>query len=142
MEENKDQVKESVKEAKNQKITKEEKAKIKFKKLETKRLKKEQKKQIYEKLNSEYNKFDSKEEREKRAKTSKIKKVKDKIDYRLAFKEFPVKVVKEIQKVRWPKRSALGMRLFLVLLFMVFFAVTFYLVDLGIQHLFTLIKIL
>jgi preprotein translocase subunit SecE len=123
-------------------LSKEEKAKAKFAKLEEKRLKKEKQREVYEDLKEGYKEFESAEGRKKKAKEAKVKKIKEKVDYKLAIREFPVKVVKEIQKVRWPSQSVLGSRLIWVLGFIILLAVVFYFVDWGIQSLFGVAKII
>lgn len=133
----------SKKESKKTKgLSKEEKAKAKFAKLEEKQLKKQKQKEVYDNLKEGYKDFESAEGRKKRAKEAKVKKIKDKVDYKLAIREFPVKVVKEIQKVRWPSQSVLGSRLLWVLGFIVTLAVIFFFVDWGIQELFGVAKII
>lgn len=124
------------------KLSKAEKAKAKFDKIEAKREKKERQKEIYKDLKDGYKEFESKDSRTKRAKAARVKKIKDKIDYKMALREFPIRLIKEVQKVRWPKQKDLGSKLAWVIGFMLSLAILFYFVDWGIQALFGVAKII
>ncbi|EOA07244.1 Preprotein translocase subunit SecE [Mycoplasma yeatsii 13926] len=71
----------------------------------------------------------------------KVKKEKEPKDFKLMFKEFPIKMVKEISKIKWSGTDSLSKKFIIVILFMLIFAVIFYSLDLGIQQLFQLIKV-
>ncbi|ATZ19072.1 preprotein translocase subunit SecE [Williamsoniiplasma somnilux] len=88
--------------------------------------------------------IDSKEIKRKTKKSIRVKKIKeakDKIDWKLSFKEFPVKMVKEVNKIKWSSRINLSKKYITVLIFMAVFALVFYFVDWGLQELFALIKV-
>lgn len=73
----------------------------------------------------------------------KIKKTKpprDKFSQRA--EEFPVKMVKEVNKIRWATKENLTKKYLEVLIFIILFAVFFALVDWGFQALFSLIKVI
>jgi len=59
----------------------------------------------------------------------------------LAFKEFPVKMVKEVSKIHWSGQKNLWTKFIQVVLFILIFAALFYLVDLAFQELFTVMKV-
>lgn len=77
----------------------------------------------------------------KTKKKLKVKKEKEPRNIKLMFKEFPIKMVKEISKIRWSGSDSLSKKFIIVILFMLIFAVIFYSLDLGIQQLFQLIKV-
>jgi len=60
----------------------------------------------------------------------------------LAFKEFPVKMVKEVSKIHWSGQKNLWTKFIQVVLFILIFAALFYLVDLAFQELFTVMKVI
>jgi preprotein translocase subunit SecE len=60
----------------------------------------------------------------------------------MALREFPIRLIKEVQKVRWPKQKDLGSKLAWVIGFMLSLAILFYFVDWGIQALFGVAKII
>ncbi|WP_245576618.1 preprotein translocase subunit SecE [Mesoplasma seiffertii] len=72
----------------------------------------------------------------------KVKPEKEKVDIKLAFKEFPIKMAKEVNKIKWSGRENLTRKFIIVILFMLFFAVLFFFVDWGLQQLFVLIKVI
>ncbi|WP_051636004.1 preprotein translocase subunit SecE [Mesoplasma photuris] len=117
----------------SEKVSKSElKAKAKFEKLEQKRLQKEQKiaSGKKQKISSDAT-----------AKIKEIKKPKEKRNWKLEFKEFPIKMVKEVGKIKWSGSDNLTRKYITVLIFMLLFAVVFIFVDWGLQELLTLIKV-
>ncbi|ATZ16696.1 preprotein translocase subunit SecE [Entomoplasma freundtii] len=66
---------------------------------------------------------------------------KEKVNVKEAIQEFPVKMIKEVNKIKWSSSGNLTKKYISVLLFMVIFALFFALVDWGLQALFSLIKI-
>ncbi|AVP49527.1 preprotein translocase subunit SecE [Williamsoniiplasma luminosum] len=82
-----------------------------------------------------------KKETNRKIKVKKTKDPKDKIDLKLATKEFPVKLVKEVNKIKWSTSKNLTNKYITVIIFMVITAVMFFLIDLGLQQLFVLIKV-
>ncbi|AHI52376.1 preprotein translocase subunit SecE [Spiroplasma culicicola] len=128
----------------------EKKAKEKLDKIAQKQALKEQKKlekdskkkqieELYKQLDGD--KGLTKEEKIKKAKEKKIKKEKEKINYKLAIKEMPVKMLKEVNKIKWSDRKNLGQKFTWVIVFLLIFGIFFYAVDLGLQYLFDLLKI-
>lgn len=69
------------------------------------------------------------------------KEPKEKVDIKEVVQEFPVKMIKEVNKIKWSSSGNLTKKYISVLLFMFVFAVFFALVDWGLQALFSLIKI-
>ncbi|QEH61233.1 preprotein translocase subunit SecE [Spiroplasma chinense] len=136
---------------KNKNELAEQKAKAKLDKLkqkeEAKRIKKEQKSAQKEQMQELYKQLDgdknlTKEEKIKKAKDVKIKKHKEKINYKLALKEAPIKMLKEINKIKWSDRKNLGQKFSWVIVFLIVFGIFFYAVDTALQYLFTLAKII
>ncbi|AGR41738.1 preprotein translocase subunit SecE [Spiroplasma diminutum] len=129
---------------------KEQKAQEKLKKIQQKKARKEDKKKIKlqkkEEFTKLYNEFEghdgTQEGKIKAAKTKKVKKVKDKIDYKLALKEAPIKFLKEVNKIQWSSRKNLGTKFLWVIIFIAIFGVFFFFIDWGFQSLFELIKII
>ncbi|ATZ21299.1 preprotein translocase subunit SecE [Mesoplasma tabanidae] len=74
-------------------------------------------------------------------KSIKVKKQKEKKNFKLAVKELPIKIVKEINKIKWSGWDNLKKKYIIVLLFMIFFAILFFCIGLGIEALFRLIKV-
>ena len=73
----------------------------------------------------------------------KVKKVKPPREkFRQRAEEFPVKMVKEVNKIRWATKENLTKKYLEVLAFIILFAVFFALVDWGFQALFSLIKVI
>ncbi|ATG97666.1 preprotein translocase subunit SecE [Mesoplasma lactucae] len=75
-------------------------------------------------------------------KNFKRKAEKEKTDWKLGFKEFPVKMVKEVNKIQWSGKRNLTNKFIQVIIFMLVFAVVFYLIDWGFQALFTAIHVI
>ncbi|ASZ08851.1 preprotein translocase subunit SecE [Mesoplasma chauliocola] len=73
-------------------------------------------------------------------KSIKVKKQKEKKNIKLTIKELPIKIVKEISKIKWSGWDNLKKKYIIVLLFMIFFAVLFFCIGLGIEALFKLIQ--
>jgi len=135
----------------NEKNNAEEKAKQKLQKITESETKKAQKKQEKNKRKAEmdelYKQLDpykglTKEEKTKKEKEIKIKKEKEKINVRLAVKEAPVKMLKEINKIRWSSRKNLGQKFSWVIIFLIIFGIFFFAVDLGLRYLFILLRII
>lgn len=72
----------------------------------------------------------------------KTPKTKEKIDWKLAFKEFPIKMVKEVSKIKWSGKQNLTNKFVQVIIFMLVFAVIFYLIDWGFQELFSVMHVI
>lgn len=73
-------------------------------------------------------------------KVKKPKPPKDKLSQRL--EEFPIKMVKEVNKIKWSTKENLTKKYLEVLIFIVLFAVFFALIDWGFQAIFSLIKVI
>ncbi|WP_339022808.1 preprotein translocase subunit SecE [Spiroplasma endosymbiont of Crioceris asparagi] len=58
-----------------------------------------------------------------------------------SLKETPIKLVKEANKIKWPKRRVLGMKFLTIVIFIFIFAVFFYGVDQALEQLFAISKI-
>jgi len=61
---------------------------------------------------------------------------------KLAFKEFPVKMVKEVGKIKWSSRQNLFIKFIQVVIFILIAAILFYFIDLGLQELFSASRII
>lgn len=99
---------------------------------------------VQEQLSSTDNRAESKKVKKETKKIIKVKKAKeekDKVDYKLAFREFPVKMVKEVNKIKWSGWTNLNRKYITVLIFMIIFAIVFYFVDWGLQEIFILMKV-
>lgn len=72
----------------------------------------------------------------------KTKKEKEKIDWQRSFKEFPVKMVKEVSKIKWSGKQNLTNKFIQVIVFMLIFAVVFYFIDWGFQALFSAMHVI
>ncbi|PPE05860.1 preprotein translocase subunit SecE [Williamsoniiplasma lucivorax] len=83
-----------------------------------------------------------KKETKKTIRVKKEKDPKDKINMKLATREFPVKLVKEVNKIKWSSSKNLTNKYITVLIFMIITAIMFFLIDMGLQQLFSLIKVL
>ncbi|AXK50710.1 preprotein translocase subunit SecE [Spiroplasma alleghenense] len=118
------------------KMSKEQKAELKFEKKKLKENAKQERKKIYEQLNTPLASETDPTNIAKKAKMKKIKKEKEKGDWKTSFREFPVKMVKEVNKIRWTSGNTLGRKFVYTLIFVFIFAVFFFLVDLGLQKLF------
>lgn len=128
------------------KLTAEEKAKAKLDKINLKNAKKEEKNKRKQEMQELYSQLDpykglTKAEKVKKHKEIKIKKEKDKINVRLALKESPVKMLKEVNKIRWSDRKNLGQKFTWVIVFLIIFGTFFYAFDTGLKYLFILLKI-
>ncbi|AKU79279.1 preprotein translocase subunit SecE [Spiroplasma turonicum] len=125
------------------KLSKEEKAKLKLEKANTKKTLKEEKKKQFDELFQTIQGHDGTHEGKlKAARNKKIKKHKDKISLKQVAKEGPVKFLKEINKIKWSTRENLSMKFLWVIVFILIFGIFFFLVDYGLQHLFVEIKII
>ncbi|WP_338972363.1 preprotein translocase subunit SecE [Spiroplasma endosymbiont of Panorpa germanica] len=124
------------------KLSKEQKAELKLEKKNLKENAKLERKKIYEELNAAGDSDQDSTNLAKKAKMKKIKKEKEKVDWRTGFREFPVKMVKEINKIRWTSGNTLGKKFIYTLIFVFVFAIFFFVVDLGLQKLFELIYII
>jgi len=60
----------------------------------------------------------------------------------LALKEFPVKMVKEVGKIKWSSRQNLFIKFVQVVIFILIAAILFYFIDLGLQELFSVARII
>lgn len=69
------------------------------------------------------------------------KEEKEKINFRETIEEFPIKMIKETNKIKWPESRILTKKYIIVILFMAIFAIFFVFIDWGLQALFTLIKV-
>ncbi|AHB35882.1 preprotein translocase subunit SecE [Spiroplasma apis] len=118
----------------------EQKNALKEAKKREKALKNEQMKELYKQLDSDSGL--TQEEKLKKAKETKIKKHKEKINYKLALKEAPIKMLKEINKIKWSDRNNLGSKFLWVIIFLLIFGIFFYAVDYGLQWLFVITKII
>ncbi|AKX33700.1 preprotein translocase subunit SecE [Spiroplasma litorale] len=125
------------------KLTKEEKAKIKLEKIEAKKQEKAERRKQFEDLFKEVQGHDGTQEGKiKAARAKKVKKHKDKIGFKKAAKEAPVKFLKEINKIKWSSRENLSIKFLWVIVFILIFGVFFFAVDYGLQHLFVELKII
>ncbi|ATI73048.1 preprotein translocase subunit SecE [Mesoplasma florum] len=97
--------------------------------------------QIVEQTNTEKNKKQKIKISKKTKKSIKVKKQKEKKNFKLAIKEFPIKIVKELNKIKWSGWDNLKKKYIIVLLFMIFFAILFFCIGLGIEALFRLINV-
>ncbi|WP_156902660.1 preprotein translocase subunit SecE [[Acholeplasma] multilocale] len=125
----------------------EAKAAAKFEKSEAKRLVKLAKKSTEQ--STEFNDEQVNSNKKTKQKISKetkqkikVKKEKEKFNWKLAFKEFPIKMAKEVNKIKWSGSDNLTKKYITVVIFMLIFAVLFYFVDMGLQELFVLIKVI
>lgn len=75
-------------------------------------------------------------------KVKKTKPPRDRDKFSQRAEEFPVKMVKEVNKIRWATKENLTKKYLEVLIFIILFAVFFALVDWGFQALFSLIKVI
>ncbi|AHF57350.1 preprotein translocase subunit SecE [Spiroplasma eriocheiris] len=62
------------------------------------------------------------------------KKDKDRINWKLAFREFPVKMAKEVSRIRWARKGSLGRKFLITILFIIAFAVFFFCLDEILSH--------
>ncbi|AUM62286.1 preprotein translocase subunit SecE [Spiroplasma monobiae] len=134
----------------DKKDLREQKAQDKLNKIKEKQAQKEAKKETKKNKKEEftklYNEFEghdgTQEGKIKAAKNKRVKKEKEKIDYKLALKEAPVKFLKEVNKIQWSSRKNLGTKFLWVIIFIAIFGVFFFCVDLAFQNLFELIRII
>lgn len=125
-----------------EKLTPDEKAKLKLEKIQAKQETKAEKQKIYTDLKKGFDEITEKQKDKEYIKKQKVKKVKEKFDYRTTLKEMPIKMVKEVNKIRWPKREELGAKFGMVIIFLIIFCVFFYFIDWGLQELFAIAKII
>ncbi|WP_338969875.1 preprotein translocase subunit SecE [Spiroplasma endosymbiont of Labia minor] len=79
----------------------------------------------------------------KNAAAVKLKKTeKDKINWKQTIREFPAAMTKEVLKIRWGTASSLGFKFLITIIFLALSAVFFFLIDWGLQELFTLMHVL
>ncbi|WP_339020960.1 preprotein translocase subunit SecE [Spiroplasma endosymbiont of Atherix ibis] len=129
---------------------KEQKAQEKLKKIQEKQAQKQNKKQNKQNKKEEFNKLfnefeghdGTQEGKLKAAKKKKVKKEKSKINYKLAFKEAPIKFLKEVNKIQWSSRKNLGTKFLWVIVFIAIFGVFFFCLDWAFQALFEVMKII
>lgn len=124
-----------------EKLSPEEKAKIKLQKIEEKKAKKAVKDKMYKDLKEGYEAHEKESKTKEYVKKQKVRKEKEKFDFKLAFKEMPAKMIKEVNKITWPKSDTLWMKFLWVIIFMICFGIFFYFVDWGLQALFSLAHI-
>ncbi|WP_425378853.1 preprotein translocase subunit SecE [Spiroplasma endosymbiont of Polydrusus pterygomalis] len=65
-----------------------------------------------------------------------------KTSWKLAFREFPVKMAKEITRIRWTSKDSLGRKFLITILFIIAFAVFYLVLDLVLHHLLTVARII
>ncbi|QGS51402.1 preprotein translocase subunit SecE [Spiroplasma tabanidicola] len=117
-----------------------EKEKTKALKAEAKAKEKAEFQKIYDALDAD--KGLTKEEKIKKARAAKVKEHRKKINVKLALKETPIKMLKEINKIKWSGRANLGQKFSWVIIFLLIFILFFYGVDTGLRYLFAEIKII
>lgn len=65
-----------------------------------------------------------------------------KTNWKLAFREFPVKMAKEVARIRWTSKGSLGRKFLITILFIITFAVFYLVLDLVLYHLLTVARII
>ena len=65
-----------------------------------------------------------------------------KTNWKLAFREFPVKMAKEVTRIRWTNKGSLGRKFLITILFIIAFAVFYLVLDLVLHHLLTVARII
>ncbi|AGM24736.1 preprotein translocase subunit SecE [Spiroplasma chrysopicola] len=70
-------------------------------------------------------------------KTEKKKKA-EKVNWKLAFREFPVKMAKEVSRIRWASKGSLGRKFLITIAFIAVFAIFYLALD---QVLFNLLHV-
>lgn len=65
-----------------------------------------------------------------------------KTNWKLAFREFPVKMAKEVTRIRWTSKGSLGRKFLITILFIIAFAVFYLVLDLVLHHLLTVARII
>lgn len=65
-----------------------------------------------------------------------------KTNLKLAFREFPVKMAKEVTRIRWTSKGGLGQKFLITILFIITFAVFYSVLDLVLHHLLTVARII
>ncbi|WP_342256669.1 preprotein translocase subunit SecE [Spiroplasma endosymbiont of Poecilobothrus nobilitatus] len=65
-----------------------------------------------------------------------------KTNWKLAFREFPVKMAKEVTRIRWTSKGSLGHKFLITILFITAFAVFYLVLDLVLHHLLTVARII
>ncbi len=74
----------------------------------------------------------------RRKNSNKIKKT----NWKLYFREFPVKMAKEVTRIRWTSKGSLGRKFLITILFIIAFAVLYLVLDLVLHHLLTVARII
>ncbi len=69
-------------------------------------------------------------------KDKKVKTKKERFDYKTAFREFPVKFVRDVVRIKWISKTRLGQRFIAVMLFIIFFALAYAGLDQLITYVF------
>ncbi|WP_425380220.1 preprotein translocase subunit SecE [Spiroplasma endosymbiont of Stenodema calcarata] len=65
-----------------------------------------------------------------------------KTNWKLAFREFPVKMAKEVTRIRWTSKGSLGRKFLITILFIIAFAIFYLVLDLALHHLLTVAHII
>ncbi|UZQ29614.1 MAG: preprotein translocase subunit SecE [Spiroplasma phoeniceum] len=65
-----------------------------------------------------------------------------KTNWKLAFREFPVKMAKEVTRIRWTSKVSLGRKFLITILFIIAFALFYLVLDLVLHHLLTVARII
>ncbi|AOX43499.1 hypothetical protein S100390_v1c01560 [Spiroplasma sp. NBRC 100390] len=63
-------------------------------------------------------------------------------NWKLAFREFPVKMAKEVTRIRWTSKGSLGRKFLITILFIIAFAIFYLVLDLVLHHLLTVARII
>lgn len=124
-------------------LAKEAKVLYKSQKKEQRVLKNSRQAELEENLGST-TKLDSKKISQDTRKKIRVKKLKDKdqkVDFKQATREFPVKMIKEVNKIKWSGAENLTKKYITVIVFMAVFAIAFFFIDWGLQALFALMKV-
>lgn len=74
----------------------------------------------------------------KRKNSDKIKRT----NWKLAFREFHVKIAKEVKRIRWTSKGSLGRKFLITILFIIAFAIFYLVLDLVLHHLLTVARII
>ncbi|WP_374695968.1 preprotein translocase subunit SecE [Spiroplasma endosymbiont of Polydrusus formosus] len=65
-----------------------------------------------------------------------------KTNWKLAFREFPVKMAKEVTRIRWTSKGSLRRKFLITILFIIAFVVFYLVLDLFLHHLLTFARII
>ncbi|ALA97103.1 hypothetical protein SKUN_00181 [Spiroplasma kunkelii CR2-3x] len=65
-----------------------------------------------------------------------------KTNWKLSFREFPVKMAKEVTRIRWTSKGSLGRKFLITILFIIVFAVFYLVLDLVLHNLLTVTRII